>query len=208
MAKLQAQAIDTLANVSTAEDIKPTSANSHGAEITAEFDKHIVNFVSNFTDWAEIANQTPDQKHGTIMIAKTKYRINQVLQALWQGLYGNRTQEEVIKDSKQELDSVRYSDYSNMNYRSTLVSSLDLPEEGAQQQLSFEEANNVVRQVEGELRFTAFKSLFDAFKSLYELTCEDTWTYTPWEEKDKRKSDTASLAMALMQRRAKLPASE
>lgn len=205
---LTTEAKELLNNTSTADDVNPTKLNKLGAEITGEFDKHMISFMEKFTDWTELASITPDQKHGTVHIAKTKYRINQVLQALWQGLYGNRSQEELERHEKMELDSVRYSDYENMVYRDSLVSIQDLPQAGAQEQMDFETANNITRQVEGQLRFDAFKALFDGFKSLYELTCEDSWKYTPWQEQDKRKSNSASVAMDILRRRNKLPTSD
>ena len=202
------QATELLNNTSTSEDINPTKINTHGAEITGAFDKCMVDFQEKFTDWAELASITPDQKHGTVLIAKTKYRLNQTLQALWQGLYGNRTQEEVERHEKMELDSVRYSDYENMTYRDSMVSIQDLPAEGAQEQMDFDTANRVTRQVEGQLRFDTFKALFDGFRTMYELACEDTWKYVPWMEVDKRKSNTASVAMAILSRRHKLPSAD
>lgn len=205
---LTTEAKELLANSSTAEDVSPSDLNSLGAEITGAFDNKIIKFIESFTDWASLAHITNDQKHGTVLIAKTKYRVNQVLQALWQGLYGNRTQEEMERHEKMELDSVRFSDYENMSYRDSLVSIQDLPQEGAQEQMDFETANNITRQVEGQLRYETFLALFEAFRSLYELTTEDTWKYVPWQEVDKRKSNTASVAMALLRGRSKLPTSD
>lgn len=205
---LKDEATELLNNTSTTEDVNPTHMNQLGAEITGVYDNHSQDFIEKFAEWMELAALVPDQKHGTVAIAKTKYRINQVLQALWQGLYGNRTKEEMERGLKTELDSVRYSDYENMKFRDASVSIQDLPQEGAQEQMDFETANAITRQVEGQLRYDAFKALFDSMRSLYELTCEDTWKYVPWEEKDKRKANTADVAMALLRRRAKVSSEE
>lgn len=216
---LSTQAKQAVNNLSTTEDVNPTKVNNLGAEITGAFDKHMINFMENFTDWSELSSQMPDQRFGNVMIAKIKFPINQVLQALWQAVYGNRTKEEVERHQKLELSSVRFSALENMNYRDTVVSSKyevdtngnvtgELPEEGAQHSLDLATATAITNQAEGQLRYATMKSLLDGFTSLYELTCEDTWKYVPWQEVDKRKADTASVAQAIMARRSKLPTAD
>lgn len=209
MAKNNTQAAqDMLANSSTSEDISETKLNQLGAEIVGAMDDSMQLFYSNFADWAALAHTLPDQRHGTVLISKVKYRINQVLQALWQGCYGNRTTEEVKRGERLERDSVRYSDKEYMDFRTGMVSSLDAPAEGAAEQMSFEQANILTRAYEAELRFATFKPLLDAFTKLYELTCEETWIYKPWDETDKRTVNSAAVATMLMRQRAKAPAAE
>jgi len=202
------QAIENINNTSTAEDVDPSKINSKGAEIIGQMDDAMQSFYSNFTDWHQLADTMQDQRHGTVAVAKIKYPINQVLQALWQAVYGNRTKEELARGEQTDRPSVRFSAFENMNYRSSLVSSLDQPEEGAEQGPDLADETKVVNAFEGELRFGAMKPLLDAFMNLYQLTCDETWEYTPWNEVDKRKANTASVASALMRARGRLPAAE
>lgn len=188
-------------NVVHEANAAPTEAtiNNLGAEIVSAASNEFDTFAEKFAEWATIASVMPDQRHGTVMIAKTKYRLQQMLQALHQSIYGNRSIEELARGERMERNSVMYCDLENQRYRnSVLPSTLDLPEDGAQTQEDFSDAQKRVNALEGDLRIDAWEHLYRSLKALYELTCEESFVYAPWNEPDRRQSNPAMTAYNML----------
>lgn len=199
------EAINTVAEAESA----PTESklNNLGAEIVGEASEHFDDFAEKFAKWATIASVMPDQRHGTVMIAKTKYRLQQMLQALHQSIYGNRSIEELARGERMERNSVMYCDLENQRYRnSVLPTTMDLPEDGAQSQEDFSDATKRVNALEGDLRIDAWESLYKSLKAIYELTCEESFVYAPWNEPDRRQANPAIVAYTMLKSNKKAAA--
>lgn len=115
-------------NVVHEANAAPTEAtiNNLGAEIVSAASNEFDTFAEKFAEWATIASVMPDQRHGTVMIAKTKYRLQQMLQALHQSIYGNRSIEELARGERMERNSVMYCDLENsgtvtLSFRARLI---------------------------------------------------------------------------------------